>query len=109
MLQLEVLLLLRAHGTAWTPAAVAGELRITEQSAELLLQDLKQRGLSSSSSAAHEYAYAPASGELKALVDTLAECYATKRYTVINTIFSQPGDSARSLAEAFRFRKKKGD
>jgi hypothetical protein len=109
VLQLEVLLLLRGRGTSWTPAAVANELRITEQSAQLLLQDLHLRGLTSLDSSTREWAYAPTTGELEALVDTLSECYATKRYTVINTIFSEPGDSARTLANAFRFRRKKGD
>jgi hypothetical protein len=64
-------------------AAVAGELRITERSAELLLQDLHLRGLSSLGSAVREYAYAPTSSELKVLVDALAECDGTKQYTVI--------------------------
>lgn len=109
MLQLEVLLLLRGRGGTWTPPAVAGELRITEQSAELRLQDLHLRGLLSLVPAARAFTYAPKSAELRALVDELSECYATTRYTVINLIFSVPGDSARTLAEAFRFRKRKDD
>lgn len=109
MLQLEVLLLLRGRDEVWTPATVAGELRITEQSAELRLQDLHLRGLLSLDAATRRYAYAPQSEDLAGLVDALAECYATTRYTVINMIFSVPGDSARTLAEAFRFRKRRDD
>ena len=109
VLQLEVLLLLRARGAGWTPAAVAGELRITEQSAELRLQDLHLRNMLSLDAPSRSYAYSPASDELRALVDALAASYATTRYTVINTIFSVPGDSARTLAEAFRFRKRRDD
>jgi hypothetical protein len=109
VLQLEVLLLLRSRDEVWTPATVASELRITEQSAELRLQDLHLRGLLSLDAPARRYAYAPQQGDSRGLVDALAECYATMRYTVINMIFSVPGDSARTLAEAFRFRKRRED
>lgn len=107
MLQLEILLLLREHVGEWTPARVASELRITEQSAELHLADLSLRGLISPGAAIRSYSYAPRSPELGALVDELAGCYVNMRYTVINLIFAVPGDSARTLAEAFRFRRKK--
>ncbi len=109
VLQLEVLLLLRGRVEPWTPAAVAAELRITEQSAELRLQDLLLRGLLSTDSSERSYVYAPRTEELRALVDAISECYGTMRYTTINAIFSVPGDSARTLAEAFRFRKKRED
>lgn len=109
VLQLEVLLLLRGREGAWTPATVAGELRITEQSAELRLQDLHLRSLLALEPSSRSYTYAPVSDDLRGLVDALAECYATTRYTVINTIFSEPGDRARTLAEAFRFRKRRDD
>lgn len=108
MLQLEILLLLRERAGEWTPAEVAGELRITEQSAGLHLADLSLRGLASESPG-RTYAYAPATPEQRWLVGELASCYANMRYTVINLIFSVPGDSARTLAEAFRFRRKKED
>lgn len=109
VLQLEILLLLRERGGEWLAAAIAAELRITEQSAELHLVDLELRGLLAVTPVARAYAYAPRTPEQRALVDELAHCYATLRYTVINLIFSVPGDSARTLAEAFRFRKKKDD
>jgi hypothetical protein len=109
VLQLEVLLLLREHANDWTPSQVASELRVTEQSAELHLVDLSLRGLASGSKATRVFRYAPRTAELGALVDELADCYANMRYTVINLIFSRPGDSARALAEAFRFRRKKDE
>jgi hypothetical protein len=109
VLQLEILLLLREHVGDWTPARVASELRITEQSAELHLVDLSLRGLASGSRLTRCFRYAPRTAELSALVGELADCYANMRYTVINLIFSVPGDSARALAEAFRFRRKKDD
>jgi hypothetical protein len=109
VLQLEILLLLRERVGEWAPAQVATELRITEQSAQLHLEDLSLRGLLVSSGPSWCYSYAPRSSELRALVDELASCYENMRYTVINLIFSEPGDSARTLAEAFRFRRKKYD
>lgn len=108
MLQLEILLLVRERTGGWTPSAVASELRITDQSAQLHLHDLHLRGLLGASPDG-AYGYAPKSGELSALVDELARCYAATRYTVINLIFSEPGDSARTLAEAFRLRRKRED
>lgn len=109
VLQLEVLLLLRERGGEWTASAVAQEVRITVQHAELRLQDLRLRGLLATSGPAQTYVYAPTPESRRQLVDELAACYATTRYTVINLIFSEPGDSARSLADAFRFRRKKDD
>jgi hypothetical protein len=109
VLQLEVLLLLRDRGGEWTPHAVAEELRITLQYAELRLQDLQLRGLLGTGASTGSYVYAPTPEPRRLLVDELAACYAKTRYTVINLIFSEPGDSARSLADAFRFRRKKDD
>jgi hypothetical protein len=109
VLQLEVLLLLRERGGEWTPRSAAEELRITVQYAELRLQDLQLRGLLAAGSSPDTYIYAPTPEPRRLLVDELAACYATTRYTVINLIFSEPGDSARSLADAFRFRRKKDD
>ena len=108
MLQLEILLLIRERGEQWTPSRIAHELRITDQSASMHLHDLHLRGLLGPPSDG-AYGFAPKTAELQALVDELAACYAATRYTVINLIFSEPGDSARTLAEAFRFRKKRED
>jgi hypothetical protein len=109
VLQLEVLLLLRERRGEWTALAVAEELRITVQHADLRLQDLHLRGLLSSGPSPHTYTYSPTPELRRRLVDELAACYATTRYTIINLIFSEPGDSARSLADAFRFRRKRDD
>jgi hypothetical protein len=74
----------------------------------LHLRDLHLRGLLGAPLEG-AYEYAPRMAELRALVDELAACYAATRYTIINLIFSEPGDSARTLAAAFRFRKKRED
>jgi hypothetical protein len=48
----------------------------------------------------------PVTPEIAALTAELAQLYADARYTVINMIFEDPSDSARTLAEAFRLRRK---
>lgn len=109
VLQLEVLLLLRAHAGGWSATKVADELRITPQSAELRLRDLHLRKLASHDRSTDTYSYEPTTRARQLLVDDLAECYVTMRYTVINLIFSVPCDSARTLANAFRFRRRVDD
>ena len=109
VLQLELLLWLREQAGRWTPQQIAAELRITDQSAQFRLRDLALRGLVAEDTATSTFSYAPTTLELAKSVDALAACYATTRYSVINLIFSVPGDSARSLADAFRLRKKKSD
>jgi len=88
---------------------VAAELRVTEQSAAIRLRDLVYRDLVREDPERGEFRYEPASTELGSLVDQLAELYALASHSVINLIFSVPGDSARSLADAFRFRRKRED
>ena len=39
----------------------------------------------------------------------VASCYVTMRYTIIDLIFSEPVDSARTLAEEADFAKRKSD
>jgi hypothetical protein len=109
VLQLEVLLLLRADPKDWTPVEVAQELRITEESAELRLRDLQLRQLLAQGSQPDSYRYEPGSPELTSTVDELAQCYADAKHAIIGLIFSEPGDSARTLADAFRIRKRRDD
>jgi hypothetical protein len=97
--QLEILLLLRDRGGQWSASAVAEELRITSQSAQLHLRDLHTRGLTGEGALAEAYVYAPKSERVRALVDDVASCYVTMRYTVINLIFSEPEGSERPLGE----------
>jgi predicted ArsR family transcriptional regulator len=108
VLQLEVLLLLRTQKGDWTADRVAEELRITEQSAAFHLRDLELRGLVRALRG-DSFRYEPPSAGVAGAVDALAEAYDEMKYSVINLIFSVPGDSARSLAEAFRIRKRKDD
>lgn len=109
VLQLELLLWLREKPGKWSVEQVAAELRITDQSAQFRLRDLSLRNLVVEDTQDRTYSYGPKTPALADIVEQLQECYATTRYSVINLIFAVPGDSARSLADAFRIRKKKGE
>lgn len=109
--QLEILLLLRRDSTrAWTPLALAEELRSSESSVAKRLADLRKGGLVEAASSSPEaYRYAPAAEWLRASVDSLAKLYAESPYRVIDLIFSKPIDDLRVYADAFRYRKDESD
>jgi hypothetical protein len=51
------------------------------------------------------YRYAPATAELEASVDGLAESYAKYRVAVVALIFSKPSERVRTFSDAFRIRR----
>lgn len=106
--QLEVLLLLRAApDKTWSVTEVARALVTRPDAAAGFLRHLVDRGLvRQEGDDAFRYA---ASGELGDDVDGLAQCYATRRTTVIGLIFApRPGDSAAAtLADAFRLKRRR--
>ena len=109
--QLEVLLLLRNSGAReWTAPEVSRALSSHPHSVETRMLDLRARGLVESREGDHEFSfrYAPGAGTGE-LVDELARAYAERRTSVINLIFSKPIDSVRTLADAFRLRKREED
>ncbi len=106
--QLDVLLHLRAVAPRALDAhAIAAELRTSETSVTTRSKDLVTAGLLASTDGALRYA--PASPELAAAVDAVAAAYAETRYTVIEQILAKPADNIRLFADAFRFRRNKGD
>ncbi len=109
--QLEILLLLRRDPQrAWTPGAVAEELRSSESSVSKRLDSLRAGGLvEGTSSSGESYRYAPAADWLGQAVDSLAELYAESPYRVIDLIFAKPIDNLRVYADAFRYRKDEHD
>lgn len=109
VLQLEVLLLLYADGGAWTAVRIANEMRIPEQMAESHVHDLELRGLLEREPSSDSYRFATENPEVSVQVAALAEAYRDMRHSVINLIFSAPGGGARSLADAFRIRKRKDE
>jgi hypothetical protein len=103
--QLEVLLLLRAAADKdWTADEVARALVTQREAAAGWLEDLADRGLATGQGG--RYRYAPASRDLEAIVDELAESYANYRVAVISLIFARPSEGVTRLADAFRIRRK---
>lgn len=100
---LEVLLLLkRGAPRSWSPEELSVEMRTnpsyaTSQLAELLA--LKLLTLD-----AGRFRYEP-SEEDKEVLDALELLYNSKRSAVIDFIYSQPIDSIRDFAEAFKIKK----
>ena len=104
--QLELLLFLRTErDRTWSAEDVAGPLRTRPVVAERDLAHLADRHLVEAAADNPErYRYAP--GELEAVIKDVADCYARRRTSVVNLIFAEPRESAASLADAFRFRRR---
>lgn len=101
--QLEVLLLLRDDaGIGWTAAAVNARLRSTQESIGRRLGLLAADGLVVRNG--DEYHYEP--GKHERVVAEVAACFKSRRVAVIETIFSGDDEAARTLADAFRIRRK---
>jgi hypothetical protein len=100
--EVEVLLLLRAQLHAWSPTAVATELRLTPRFAELTLHELYRRRLLTYWVLPHTYIYDPKTEEQRSLVDDLASHYETMRHAIIDVIFSGTGGAGHTPARAHR-------
>lgn len=108
VLQLEVLLLLRARGEQSSSAEqISKELRIDSAWAAEQLQNLCNRAiLVCDESPSRTYRYNPANEQLRQAVDALAQAYTDRRVAVISLIYSKPMDKIRGFADAFRIRPK---
>lgn len=107
--QLEVLLLVRSRASrAVTADDVSSELRTSHDAATSCLRDLVKRSILRESAPA-KFEYAPAEDAVRAAVDSLALLYPSRRYSVIELIFSRPVDPIRAFADAFRVRKDEGE
>jgi predicted ArsR family transcriptional regulator len=108
VLQLEVLLLLRARGDQPSSAEqISKELRIDAAWAAEQLQNLCNRSiLVCTDEPVRTYRYQPARDDLRHTVDDLAQAYADRRVAVISLIYSKPMDKIRGFADAFRIRPK---
>lgn len=109
--QLEVLLLLREkRESCWTAAEVSRELRSSAESVANRLKGLLAKKLLIQIGELtlvdeRVYQYQPQSEKLDFLVGRLAEMYRTRRFTVMNVIFSKPAESIRTFADAFKIKK----
>ena len=100
---LEALLLVRAApDRRWTAEDVGRALVTRPDHAATLLSELETQALVAADGGS--FRYAP--GDLAADVDALAECYATRRPTVVGLIFAPRARDAEALADAFRLRRK---
>ena len=101
--QLEILLLLRGYPDRhWTAEETAARLYGNPQSAARRLARLRENRLLAAAADAPGYRYDPASAELAAAVDRLAETYRERRVAVTTLIASRPMDNVRAFSEAFR-------
>jgi hypothetical protein len=101
---LDALLLLRATpDKAWTGAELGRALVTGERPASAQLEQLRGQKLVVLQDDAYRYSPSPGDGRT---IDTLAECYARRRHTVIGLIYGGGrGRAPQSLADAFRIRR----
>ena len=93
--QLEILLWLRRRATCgFTAAEVSRDLRTLESSALKRLSALVNRGLleRTGDSRTSTFRYQTLAPELDATLGRVDEAYATRRYSVIDLLFSNPLD-----------------
>jgi DNA-binding IclR family transcriptional regulator len=101
--QVQVLLLL--HGQrerAWTVDAIARELHIDQEHAELLVVPLVESGLLSGGKAG--YRYDPRTARLADEGDSFVAAFPTYRVAIIRLIYSKPRRSLRDFSDAFRLK-----
>ncbi len=99
--QIEVLLILHANPErVWSVEEISAILRSSPNSIRSRLTVLADRSLCRAAETGYRYR---ASGRLHEMVETLAEEYAERRFSVIELVFSRP-DAALSFADAFRLR-----
>lgn len=104
--ELETILLLREYREQqWTAAEAGQRLYVSTAVASHILSELTTRGFLSCGEAT--YRYAPATPELEATIDQLAEAYSHRLVEVTHMIHAKPSPSVRQFADAFRLRKDK--
>lgn len=102
---LEALLLLRAdHRHPWDSFKLASRLYTGEGQASELLQLLHDAGVVERA-AGRSYAYAPATPELRTVIDALAVTYSNDLVRVTDLIHSRLDKRAQQFADAFRWKK----
>lgn len=107
--KLEVFVLLGRDDRAWSPDALALELRSSPEGIDQILEELASRGLVER----HREGFTIAAAlDVRAAARDLGELYATRRLSVINRIYQparKPADPVRSFADAFRLKKDDSD
>lgn len=102
---LEAVLLLRGEpDTAWDAAQLARRLYVPERNGVELIAQLRSSGIAGAVGETGSVRYAPPA-ELGALLDRVAQAYATDLVAVTDLIHSRIDRRAQQFADAFRFRK----
>jgi Mn-dependent DtxR family transcriptional regulator len=99
-----ILLLQREHGIAWTAPLLARRLYLPEPRAADLLASLHSGGIVAASPTQGSYTYEPEAG-LAAMLERLAQLYASNLVAVTGLIHSSVDRRAFQFADAFRLRK----
>lgn len=104
---LETLLLLRNNeNRLWTSADVARRIYISEKAAQGLLQELLSGGvIATGDTDPEQYRYAPASNDLREMIDRLAQSYSKNLVDVTELVHSKINKRAKQFADAFIWRK----
>ena len=102
---LEAVLLMRAEPEdAWDAPRLARRLYVGERTAADLIGLLTAGGVATAEASSPGVRYAP-QPELGALIERVAEAYATDLVAVTDLIHSRIDKRAQQFADAFRFRK----
>jgi hypothetical protein len=101
----ELLLFLWRHSSrAWTAAELVREMRASEFVVREGLILLQAAGLVGTDSEC-AYRYGPALPQLDGFVEQLDALYRERPFSVMQMIFSTPGDKLQTFAEAFKLKK----
>ena len=111
MEQVEVLLLLARNAPrSWSASDVASELRWPQRGAQQCLDELSRgtlgRRVGTGASGTYEYAPTPADRDS---IATLMRLYDARPLLLGRLIYDRPPTVARSFADAFRIRHKRGE
>jgi hypothetical protein len=104
----EALLLLRADSSrAWDSHNVASRLYIGENHALELLEAMEQARIADRG-ADGAFTYAPATDDLRSVIDALANTYSQDLVAVTDLIHSSLDKRAHQFSDAFRWKKDRG-
>ena len=99
---LDVLFHLKRHGLrGWAPEEISLEMRSNPGFARSQLEELVSMGVVSREGNRYQYC----ANENSALIDKLEVLYHSRRSMLTNYIYSQPIDSIRDFANAFKIKK----
>lgn len=107
VMQLEVLLHLRAASGDCRPLDVSRQVGGSVDAAITCLTSLERSGLVRRADLETDlcYRFAPSSDELEHGVEAVSEAYARRKVAVVTEIFSRPDDALRSFSDAFKIRR----